>query len=401
MDIWGPDRLEHVLETMGSVTMESQHVEILVPPQTLAEPYRGITGFVVFRVTPAGMRDVDAYLSQFEQAGVQVKVLPIGENRTLAQDLALYREGQLEIEEEWQHATVEKITDWGTTSKLEILPLVDWTTRQPNLQTELGVAYRLQTDTRSILFDLGLNARQQHPSPLLHNMTQLGIALNDIDTIVISHNHGDHVGGSKWSRKNTFSVTATQLTLTETTVYTPVPMTYPGLIPIHTRAPTIIGTGIATIGTISNQLFGEYLSKRTFTGRTHEQAVAINVKEKGVVLIIGCGHQTLPKILKRTEALFDEPLYGVIGGLHYAVDGGPVELKGMTLHKYFGTGKLPWCPITRQELHDNIAMLQSYDPKIVALSPHDSSPISVQALKQAFPNAFTDLYVGESIIIAN
>ena len=32
MDIWGPDRLEHVLETMGSVTLESQNVEILVPP---------------------------------------------------------------------------------------------------------------------------------------------------------------------------------------------------------------------------------------------------------------------------------------------------------------------------------------------------------------------------------
>ncbi|KON27509.1 hypothetical protein AC480_04550 [miscellaneous Crenarchaeota group archaeon SMTZ1-55] len=327
-----------------------------------------------------------------------MKLLPILENPTLAQDLALYRQGQREIEAEWQHTTVEKITTWGATRKLTLLPLVDWKTRQPTLQTELGVAYHLQTDTQSILFDLGLNAHQHHPSPLLHNMTQLGITLNDIDTIVISHNHGDHVGGSTWSRKNTFSVTATQLPLTEILVYTPVPMTYPGLTPIHANAPTIIGTGVATIGTISNQLFGEQL-KITPIGRTHEQAVAINVKDKGVVLIIGCGHQTLPKILKRTEALFDEPLYGVIGGLHYAVDGGPFELKGMTLHKYFGTGKLPWRPITRQELQDNIALLQSHDPKIVALSPHDSSPISLQALKQAFPTAYIDLSVGEPIII--
>jgi 7,8-dihydropterin-6-yl-methyl-4-(beta-D-ribofuranosyl)aminobenzene 5'-phosphate synthase len=400
MDIWGPDRLEHFLETMEPVKLDSQNVEILVPPQTLAEPYRGITGFVIFRMTQEGMREADAYLSRFEQAGVQVKLLPILDNPTLAQDLALYRQGQLEIEEEWQHTTVEKIANWGATSKLTILPLVDWKTRQPNLQTELGVAYRLQTDTRSILFDLGLNTRQQHPSPLLHNMTQLGITLNDIDTIIISHNHGDHVGGSTWSRNNTFSVTATQLKLTEIMVYTPIPMTYPRLTPIHANAPTIIGTGVATIGTISNQLFGEYL-KITTIGRTHEQAVAINVKDKGVVLIIGCGHQTLPKILKRTEALFDEPLYGVIGGLHYAVDGGPFELKGMALHKYFGTGKLPWRPINRQELQDNIALLQPYDPKIVALSPHDSSPISLQALKQAFPTANIDLYVGEPIIISS
>jgi 7,8-dihydropterin-6-yl-methyl-4-(beta-D-ribofuranosyl)aminobenzene 5'-phosphate synthase len=399
LDIWGPNHLEHFLETVVTIKPDSQNVEILVPPQTLAEPHRGITGFVIFRMTRGGMREMDAYLSRFEQAGAQVKLLPIWDNPTLAQDLALYRRGQLEIEEEWQHTTVKKITDWGVTSKLEILPLVDWKTRQPNLQTELGVAYLLQTDTRSILFDLGLNMRQQHPSPLLHNMTQLGIMLNDIDTIIISHNHGDHIGGSKWCRHNTFSVTAQQLKLPVTAVYTPVPMTYPGLTPIHANTPTKIGSGVATIGTISNQLFGEYIKIATI-GRTHEQAVAINVKDKGVVLVIGCGHQTLPKILTRTEALFDEPLYGVIGGLHYAVEGGPFELKGMALHKYLGTGKLPWRPINHQELQDNIALLQSYDPKIVALSPHDSSPISLQTLKQAFPTAYTDLYVGDPIVIA-
>jgi 7,8-dihydropterin-6-yl-methyl-4-(beta-D-ribofuranosyl)aminobenzene 5'-phosphate synthase len=398
MDVWGPDCLEHFLETMDPITLDRQNIELLVPPQTLAEPHRGITGFVIFRMTQEGMREADAYLSRFEQAGVRVKLLPILDNPTLAQDLALYRQGQLEIAAEWQHTAVEKITHWGATRELTILPLVDWKTRQPNLQTEMGVAYLLQTDTRSILFDLGLNTHQQHPSPLLHNMTQLGITLTDIDTIITSHNHSDHVGGSTWSRKNTFSVTAQQLPLTDVMVYTPVPMTYPGLTPIHAHAPTIIGTGVATIGTISNQLFGEHL-KITPLGRTREQAVAINVKDKGVVLIIGCGHQTLPKILKRTEALFDEPLYGVIGGLHYAVDGGPYELKGMAHHKYFGTGKLPWRPITRQELQDNIALLQSYDPKIVALSPHDSSPLSLQALQQAFPTAYTSLYVGEPIII--
>jgi 7,8-dihydropterin-6-yl-methyl-4-(beta-D-ribofuranosyl)aminobenzene 5'-phosphate synthase len=251
-----------------------------------------------------------------------------------------------------------------------------------------------------MLFDLGRNTQQQHPSPLLHNMTQLGITLDDFDTIIISHNHGDHVGGSKWSRNNTFSFTTAQHALGAKTVYTPIPMTYPGLTPIHTPAPTIIGNGVATIGTIANQLFGQYI-KLLPVARTHEQAVAVNVKDKGIVLIIGCGHQTLPKILARTDALFDEALYGIIGGLHYAVDGGPIVLKGMAPHKYIGTGKLPWRPITRHELQQNIALLQSYDPKVVALSPHDSSSISIEALKQAFPTAYQDIIVGESIVIAS
>jgi len=70
-------------------------------------------------------------------------------------------------------------------------------------------------------------------------------------------------------------------------------MTYPGLKPICTENPTIIGKGVATIGTIPSQLF--------LFGFTHEQALAVNVEGKGIVLIVGCGHQTLPKILKRAR----------------------------------------------------------------------------------------------------
>lgn len=63
LDIWGPDHLEHFLETVVTIKPDSQNVEILVPPQTLAEPHRGITGFVIFRMTRGGMREMDAYLS--------------------------------------------------------------------------------------------------------------------------------------------------------------------------------------------------------------------------------------------------------------------------------------------------------------------------------------------------
>lgn len=403
-DVGEPDQLEHFLDTWENPVLDTGNVELVVPPQTLAEPHRGITGFAIFRMVWGGMREVDAYLSQIERAGAQVTLSPVYNDATLAKNLARYRQGQHTIAQEWQHAVVEPIIDWGATTKLEILPLVDWKTRRPALQTELGVAYLLRTDDRSILFDLGMNMRETHPSPLLHNMAQLGLTLDDVDMIVISHNHGDHVGGAKWSRKNTFSLTTQQLALDHKSVYTPVPMTYPGLTPIHALNPTIIGTGVATIGTIASQLFGPFtdrtLEQDPLSGRTLEQAVAVNVEGKGIVLIIGCGHQTLPKILERTVALFDKPVYGVIGGLHYPVDGGPIVLKGMAPHKYRGTGKPPWRPITRQDLHRNIALLQSHEPKIVALSPHDSSPTSMKALQQAFPTAYRELYVGEPIVVA-
>lgn len=74
MDIWGPDHLEHFLETTIPLTLDPRNVEILVPPQTLAEPHRGITGFMIFRMTRGGMRDVNRYLTRLEQAGARVKL---------------------------------------------------------------------------------------------------------------------------------------------------------------------------------------------------------------------------------------------------------------------------------------------------------------------------------------
>jgi len=264
---------------------------------------------------------------------------------------------------QWQQSTFQKIENLGTTKFLEILPLIDWYTSREDLKVETGVSYLIKTDENSILFDIGLNHEQSDPSPLLHNMKQLGITIDDFDTIVISHNHGDHVGGGKWSKNKTFSLTNVQMDLGDKKVYTPVPMTYPGLNPIHSENPTVIAKGVATIGTISNSIWlpdGVRLEP--------EQAIAVNVEKKGIVIIVGCGHQTLPKILKRTESLFEEPIYGLVGGLHVAVAGGPYEIMGMSPHKYFGTGKLPWQPITMDEVKESFELLKKRSPRVVALS---------------------------------
>ena len=194
-----------------------------------------------------------------------------------------------------------------------------------------------------------------------------------------------------WAKDKTFSVTGRQINLGGKEVYTPVPMTYPGLKPIHSEGPTEISEGVWTIGTISNSLFG--------FGLTREQSLAVNVEGKGIVLIVGCGHQTLPRILERTEDLFEEPIYGVVGGLHFPVAGGPINIFGLYPHKLFGTGKLPWDPITEEEVQENIRILESRKPRLVALSSHDSSDASIEAFSKAFPDAYMDLLVGEKIVI--
>ena len=305
--------------------------------------------------------------------------------------IRFYR-GKRKAERYWRESGVGEITGLGTTKSLAILPLIDWYTSSEELKGEAGVSYLIKTDTNSILFDVGYNVEQSDPSPLLHNMKQLGISMDDFDTIVISHNHCDHVGGTKWEKRKSFSLTTHQVNLEGKVVYTTIPMTYPGLNPICTEAPTVIATGVATIGVIPNQDF--------FLGWILEQALAVNVGGKGIVVIMGCGHQTLSKIIKRAEALFEEPIYGVIGGLHYPVTDSREKMMGIKIQKYAGTCRLPWKPITMGNVQKSIGYLKKLNPGVVGLSAHDSCDASVAAFRNAFPNAYRDIKVGEEITIA-
>lgn len=132
---------------------------------------------------------------------------------------------------------------------------------------------------------------------------------------------------------------------------------------------------------------------------TPEQALAVNVEGKGIVLISGCGHQTLPKIIERAEALFDEPIYGMIGGLHYPVTDARLVWKGIKIQMYYGTGKVPWEPITMEEVQNNIEFLRKRNPGVVGLSSHDSCDGSVEAFRSSFPGIYKDIRVGEKIVI--
>jgi 7,8-dihydropterin-6-yl-methyl-4-(beta-D-ribofuranosyl)aminobenzene 5'-phosphate synthase len=302
-----------------------------------------------------------------------------------------FKRGKKRVHVYWRQLQDRKIGDFGTTKTLEILPLIDWYTKNKNLKGEAGVSYLIKTDETGILFDVGYNREQRHPSNLLHNMKELGISTDDFDTIFISHNHPDHVGGMKYMRRKSFSLTSQQIELKGKMVYTPVPMSYPNLTPLCLEDPTVIAKGVASIGTIPNQLF--------FLGWTREQSLACNIEGKGIVLVVGCGHQTLPKIIQRAEVVFESPIFGLVGGLHYPVTGGRDKIMGIEIEKYVGTGKLPWRPITMDEVQENIVFLRARNPKIVALSAHDSCDASLSAFRDAFSEAYREVRVGERIII--
>lgn len=279
-----------------------------------------------------------------------------------------------------------RLDNIGTTAHFEMLPLIDWFTKDDELIGEAGVSYLIKTDEAIILFDVGLNHQNKDPSPLLSNMNELGINIDDIDMIVISHNHLDHVGGNQWSAKNTFSLTNHQIDLGQKTVYTPIPMTYPGLDPICTPKPVKIAKGVATTGVIPGPMFFSDIG---------EQALVFNVKDKGIIVVSGCGHQTIEKLVLRTQLLFDEPIYGVLGGFHLPLS----EERLSRVYKYFVTGKLPWQSLTMKDIEYNIDLLNRHGVKLVGISGHDSCDTSIEAFRKAFKSSYVDIVVGEKIIV--
>lgn len=297
------------------------------------------------------------------------------------------KEKRLE-EKLWQENIPAKINNPGVIKKLKVLPLIDYYTYDEGFEGEPGVSYLIIADDKKIVFDVGFNGKKEHPSPLLKNMEKLGVEIEDVDFIFISHLHRDHVGGTHNERKKTFSLSGTDFDLKGKKVYTPVSMTHPTAEIQVLDGPQKLSNGIVSIGPIHRALW--------LMGLTAEQSLAINVEGKGIVLIVGCGHQKIERIIKRTEDLFDIPIYGVIGGLHYPVT---VSRLAYNIQRVFATGKPPWQRITKSEVKDSVNKIYEKRFGIIAISAHDSCDWTLGLFKETFGTKFLDIRVGKEIVI--
>lgn len=264
-----------------------------------------------------------------------------------------------------------RLVDIGSTVSFSIIPLFEAWSKNNDFPGGHGLSYLLKTDTATILLDLGNNEGRSNPSPLQMNMQTLGISFDDIDAVVLSHNHPDHVGGAYWWRRRSFSADISQQALSSMTVFLPEKMKHPQMDTIVATTPTIIAPGVVSLGA---QPYIEPFPLGLLEPLGWEQALAINVRDKGIVLVMGCGHPTLEAVVKRAEAIFDEPVIGIIGGLHYL-------------------------NMRAEELASHIEFIRQRNPVLVALSPHDSSGKVLQAFEAAFPDAYRYIVTGNEVFM--
>ncbi len=261
-------------------------------------------------------------------------------------------------------------TDIGSTRSLRILPLFE-AEAKAGLESGHGVSYLIRTDTDTILMDLGFNPEQANPSGLEKNMQSLGVSLDDVTLLVISHTHGDHVGSKNSFGDTTFWFSMQQPPLGDLPIYTPVEMTYPGSAPTWVQGPMKLSEGVATTGPLP------YMNKppaAIVLPSGVEQSLVVNVEGVGLVVISGCGHPGMQRTVGFVQQAFGRPVVGIIGGQHY-------------------TG------LEAAALQPEIEFLQGLNPVVVSLSPHDSGPTALETFRKAFRENYKDIAAGQEIVV--
>jgi len=243
---------------------------------------------------------------------------------------------------------------------LDLTVLSEWAA-EDDFMGEPGVSYLFRTDQGSLLYDVSFGP--SHPT-LLHNAAKLGVGLDQVDALAISHLHMDHMGGMKAQRARQVMVPEELGAPAGKPCFLPDDAAAGDFSAEIVKGPRLLAAGIASTGPLARSLF--------FFGWTEEQALVARLKGRGLAIFSGCGHPTIEVILEMVRHLSGEPVYAIGGGLHFPVTSGRGRYKGIQAQMLFGTGKPPWQRINDDDLSRTIGSINAAGPKKVFLSAHDT-----------------------------
>jgi 7,8-dihydropterin-6-yl-methyl-4-(beta-D-ribofuranosyl)aminobenzene 5'-phosphate synthase len=180
------------------------------------------------------------------------------------------------------------------TGDLVLTILYDNYNHNSQLKSDWGFACLIEGLDKTILFDTGGNGKI-----LLENMKKMGKDPENVDIIILSHEHGDHTGGLEmFLEKNN-----------QVKVY--IPESFPGKICnlvtesgatlYKIKDPKKLSDNLYTTGEMGSQII--------------EQSIVLTT-DKGNLVITGCAHPGIVDIVKKSAEVAGDNILLVMGGFH-------------------------------------------------------------------------------------
>ena len=189
-------------------------------------------------------------------------------------------------------------SDQKTTStnieNLKITILYDNYIHKEGTKSDWGFACLIEGLEKTILFDTGTRG-----DILYHNISQMIVNINKVDQVVISHHHRDHFGGLQSVLEKNHTVTVHLLQSTPVSVQQQVKETGANVKLVDTSIE--ICKNVFLTGELGEQI--------------KEQALILKTN-KGLIVLTGCSHPGIVKIVKRVKEILKQEIYLVFGGFH-------------------------------------------------------------------------------------
>lgn len=254
----------------------------------------------------------------------------------------------------------------------KITSLAENTTFRHGCLAQHGQSILIESNNYKLLFDVG-----EISGAVEHNLDQLDVSLDDINDLLISHRHIDHIGGLKNMLPK----------LKNQRLFLPLQMGKPNIkshpykynflpknengehnLAISEEDSKIINEypNINIVDEKGLKLFDGIYTTGCIGDSMMEQAIVVDQKELGIVVILGCSHPGVEALIKKAKQVTgNNKLRGVIGGMHYT-------------------------DFNNQEMHEHAEVLKKMNPEFV-MPAHCTTVDGARVLSEV---------IGEKVILS-